>query len=293
MHDTIKKIAVLKKDGNYFLTNPKNICSQRDFNRIYGENIFPDVLEKEWGIFEKQVKESIDNIEESCKFTGQNKEVILYFIALLAIRNPVMREYRAMHTQRSWEKTAELLANKKYFDSIIQSMKQNEIPINNNISYEDIKKFREAKEWDISISTNYHIKSEFNEIKEILPYLFKRNWLLFIALPEAGPFITSDMPVILTWKDPENIPLMQRNNPGFGCFGTRVFFPLSQNIFLCGDFEGIDTTVKVTDKYLVAKFNSGILAGAIDRLYAPSLNFNFLNDDRQLLMGRKLVKIEL
>jgi hypothetical protein len=168
-------------------------------------------------------------------------------------------------------------------------MKDNGYELNENVTYENMKTFLERKAYRFDVSTEHHIRVEMSCVDAILPYLYMRNWFLIQATNESGHFITTDNPVNLTWNEPDKIPPLYRNSPGFGLQGTRIYFPLSRNLALLGEFDGSEGLVQGTKK-LVASLNSKMLSSFYKQIYAPSLGFHFLGNDCEILNGSQILK---
>jgi len=117
------------------------------------------------------------------------------------------------------------------------------------------------------------------ELEIILTFL----GLLAIRNPafrtQSGPFITSDHPVSLRWKHPEDIPPFYRDHPGFGLSDTQVVFPLSKSLALIGEFEDVewndDISSAPASPELVASINTLMIGTSRGQIYAPSFNFKF------------------
>jgi hypothetical protein len=82
---------------------------------------------------------------------------------------------------------------------------------------------------------------------------------------------------------------LYRDSPGFGLKGTEVYFPLSSNAALIGEFEGHEGVIDGT-KELVAGFNSQILRFTYKQFYSPKLSFYFLGKNQEILDGKYLLK---
>ena len=134
------------------------------------------------------------------------------------------------------------------------------------------------------ISTSQHTK-----IDAILPCLINRNWVLIQANESSGSFITTDNPVDLSWKEPDKIPPFYRQSPGFGLKGTEVYFPVSQDLALLGEFEGKEGAIEATEN-LVAIFNSKMLLNAYKQVYAPKFGFKFYVKDDEILTGNRILR---
>jgi hypothetical protein len=278
--------AKLKKR---FETIPRNVGGVRDFNRIEIEGLSEDALEASLSEFEGEVATAIKTVERTEVFEGEPRALVLNLIALLAVRSPEMREHmRQFHAQIS-ERILDLaLESKERWESQLRQMRDAGYDVNDEISYEDVKEFHERKEYKIGVAREWHIKLEFGGAQAILPYLFGRNWTLFKRPSGAGPFVTSDRPVVLTWRNPEEIPPLFRNSPGYGMTDTRVFFPLSQDMSLLGEFDGQDQVIEANEP-LVAVHNTVMLQMS-PRIYAPKLDFPFMRSNGTIEKGSSLVQ---
>ncbi len=278
------------KQRKTFITIPRNVGGIRDFNRVEVDGVDPNIVEKSYADFEGKAATALKHIERSFKFEGENKEYILNLIAMLAIRSPEQREnWRQFHAQIA-ERIMDLtLVSKERWESQKAKMKQNGYGGSDEISYEDIKAFHESKQYKIEIAKERHIEMEMKGIETILPCLDGRNWLLIHATKDSGQFITTDNPVNLTWNDPESIPPFYRHSPGFGMKSTQVYFPLSRNVGLIGEFGGKQGVLPV-NKDLVAVLNSKMLMFAYKQVYAPTAQFPFLSRDGSIMVGTGIFK---
>jgi len=285
-----KLIVIDLKRKKHFETIPRNVGGIRDFNRIDIEGIDQNILEKSIAEFESAAAASLRKLDQGGEFEGETRNIILNLIAMLAIRSPEMREHwRKFHEQIA-ERIMDLtLATKERWESQIRQLKESSVAINGDISYEEIKKFHESKAYRIEVAREHHIWMEFIGIEAILPYLDARNWLLVRSTSNSGPFITTDNPVNLSWKEPDKIPPFYRASPGYGLKGTQVYFPVSKNVALVGEFGGPKAIIDGS-RDLVAALNSKILLFTYKQIYSPTLNFCFMAKDNVILNGRRLLK---
>ncbi len=130
---------------------------------------------------------------------------------------------------------------------------------------------------------------EMVQIDAILPCLFGRNWALVKSTNESGPAITSDNPVILTWNEPEKIPSFYRESPGFGMKSTQVYFPVSQNLALIGEFDSEDNTID-GNLQLISILNSKVLHNAYRQIFSPRIEFYFYGKNDEILDGNKILR---
>jgi hypothetical protein len=103
----------------------------------------------------------------------------------------------------------------------------------------------------------------------------------------CGSFITSDNPVLLTWKRPEMIPSLYCQSLGFGMKDTQVYFPISKRFAMIGEFDGHDGLIDATPN-LVAMLNNKIVHFAYNQLYAPYLSFSYMSDNQEIVYGDQL-----
>jgi hypothetical protein len=270
------KLTVIDfKEKKKFETSPRNVGGIRDFNQIRVQGVNPNIIESSFADFEVKVAESINNVTKSLNFVGQDRNNILEFIALLAARSPEKRENGRQLIERIIEKILNLLtATEERWKLHVEQMKTNGYKPSENISYEGVKKICERKSYSIQVSREHHIKMEMVAIKAILPYLHARKWLIIQATKETGFFITSDNPVNLVYKNKEKIPPLFRNSPGFGMPDTQLYFPISSEIALLGEFEGQEGLVNGTQEF-ISLLNSKMIIFAYKQIYSPEMNFYF------------------
>lgn len=285
------KLTVIDfKENKSFETIPRNVGGIRDFNRVDIAGIDQNGLENSLSQFESEAATALRRLEESLQFEGETKTLILNLIALLAIRSPEMREQRREFHADVVEKIMDLsLATKERWESQMRQMKEAGKEINENITFEEIKRFHKSKKYDITLAREYHIHLEFVGLDAILPCLNERKWLLIKATDESGPFVTSDKPVTLSWKEPEKIPPFYRNSPGYAMKSTQVYFPVSKNLALVGEFEGPEGTID-GNKELISALNTIKLIQTYKQVYCPKLGFYFRGMQNELLEGTQVLK---
>ena len=200
-------------------------------------------------------------------------------MGLLAIRNPAFRQNMTAFMDDITSKMMQLsLATKERWEGQVAQMKRQGVHIP-DLPYEDMKSFVDKKRYKLQLKTDFHIHNEFVGLEAIIPHLSNRVWLLVAASSQSGPFITSDHPVSLRWKHPEDIPPFYRDHPGFGLSDTQVIFPLSKSLALIGEFEDVewhdDIIATPAVPELVASINTLMIGTSRGQIYAPSFNFKF------------------
>lgn len=278
------------KEKKCFETIPRNVGGIRDFNRIDVNGTNPNTIEQTLAGFEGKVASALQKLEQDLNFEGNTKDLVLFFIALLAVRSPEMREHSNNFQAKISEMAIDLsLATKERWESLIKQINENEKDVIENVTYEDMKKFHARKAYTIKVSKEYHIYTEFAQIEAMLPYLANRNWLIIRSTNDSGPFITTDNPVNLTWKVPKKFPPFYRNSPGYGMKDTQVYFPASKNIALVGEYDGPNGIIDGT-RELIAALNSKMLIFTYKQLYAPTIGFYFRGKKGEILEGTQVLR---
>jgi hypothetical protein len=286
------KLSVIDiKENKYFVTTPRNVGGVRDFNTINIDGFERDAIEGTLSDFEGKAATAIKELENGAEFKDERKEIVLSLIALLSTRSPERREHLRKFNEELMKKVMALtVANKSRWESVTKKMNKNKTDTIDNISYEDVKKFVDDDQYKINLSNEHHIKMEIISLETVLPFLLKRKWLLIKTTEESGPFITTDNPTILTWKNPDTIPPFYRNSPGFGLLNTQIFFHLSKNIALIGEFDGQES-VFPADKQLVASLNSIMMGYAYKQLYSPKLGFYYKDEKKGIVEGSNILQL--
>jgi len=276
------------KSKKMFETIPRNVGGIRDFNRIEVDGLDPNTIEKMQSEFEGKVAKALKELNQNLDFSGEVKDLILQFIAMLAIRSPEMRE----HLSKPLTKIAETIissnvASKERWETQIKKMKEETgEDILNDISYDEIKQFVDEKRYNIEINQEHQIRMELTGMDTICELLHQRNWQLIKVSEDSGEFITSDKPVSLTWNFPDKVP--EYISPGFGLKNTMVYFPVSKNLSLVGEFDR-DNGISQANQILVSMLNSKVIANCYKRLFASKSNFDYIAKGHQLKKGNTLL----
>lgn len=284
------KLLVYDREARkVFATKPSNVASERDFNRIDWEGD-PNVLEKMLANFEGDADRSLRRLDDGAPFEGQDRENILQLVALFAIRTPRLREaWRRAQTQLAEHVMELALSSREMWESQVDQARENGVEFPGGTSYEEVKAFFDSKQYTIEVARERHIHLEFHAISAVLPLLFERKWWLLRATSESGPFITSDLPVSITWDEPEKIPAPMRLSPGYAMKRTSVTFPVSQDLALLGAFEIDDIPGPVpAATQMVHAINGTSIGFAQRQMYAPKRQFSYIDGNHQVGDGRQL-----
>jgi hypothetical protein len=269
-----------------FETLVRNIGSSRDFNRIDVNEHDPNALERAYSQFEGQVVEGVKRISLAKSIAdGRDLNLIVNLITLLAIRNPRMRKTFSGFLDRTYKIMGQLtVQTKERWDGVTRRMKKAGYKVDEDIPYEQMKKFIEAGEYDMVTSTTHHAQMELKQFSGLFPVISAREWTLLVAKSGAGDFITSDHPVCLlpTEQAMVGMPL------GYGLRGTVILFPLCRDLFLVGNFGGQSGMTEV-GAFEVAFHNARVIDCAQEQIYAADDSFPYLTADGDMWTGRRLL----
>lgn len=255
--------------GRWFKTTPQNVAVKKDFNRIESDTHPPDAIESALGDFEGQAVEAIRRVLTNKTYPSpQDLNLILNLVALLASRNPKMRE--SFNTARSAlvERVSDLLVSSPaMWENHVRKARAAGENIPESVTYEQARDFVRRGEYTLTFSPGSNLRVELAALDKLLPVLGKRIWTLMLS-PDSGPeFICSDHPVTLFWKEPRGGPV------GYGLEQTEVFFPLGPGVGLYGTFEDPLPKVISLDEEGVAVMNSRVAAFGQNHIFSRRAEF--------------------
>lgn len=257
------------QSGKSFKTSPLNVAAQRDFNRVDVDGHPPDAVENALSSFERQAVEAIRRVNDCHIFPSDTDwNLILNLIALIAVRNPQLRESFNSSREHAIRVMAGMLASdKRLWEGHIKKARESgeDIP---DVSFEEFQDFAERGEYDIEFHPQGNLEVEFNAIDTVLPLLGQRMWSLLIAPPDGPEFICSDHPVALTWKPGHKGPI------GYGRRHSEVFFPLGRRTGFYGVYEDTLKPVVNCRPMSVAIMNSRVLQGTERQVYSARDSFS-------------------
>lgn len=287
-----EQLNVIDKFGRrHFISNPRNIGSQRDFNRVDIPGMPID--EAEMRIFspiDGKTGEMLKYITDNA--TLPEKEdmfALLSFVALLYNHNPQRRSNLVKSETEILKRALRLLvANRERYESQMQKVFGEG---NERVTFEATKQFVEEEDFEIKYRHGHHLQCELEVISDVvLPLLAQRKWSLLIADGSTSDFVCSDRPVALvTIGDPPQNPDQPYHfgGPGLAQTNTELSVPLNRKMSLIGTLEGNSYATTVDDK-IVAEINMRTIHFAARQIYCSNLDFKFLDND-EIKSGRDLV----
>ena len=285
-----KQLHVIDKiDRRHFVTTPRNVGSQRDFNRVNVPGKPIDEAEKMFAEIDGEIARILKDVEENATLPeGVDMVTLFYFVALLHVHNPQLRNNIADFETRVIKQILRCLtANQERYESQMQRVRPAD---EQTPKYESVKHFAEEESFDLQYGHGHHLKYELESIDNVVPLLSQRKWSLFVAEEGASDFVCSDRPVaLISIGDPPENPDHPYNigGPGLAHSNTELTIPLNRRMALVATFES-DSYIAAADEKIVANINARTIHFATRQIYCSNLDFKFL-DDGNIKSGRDLV----
>ena len=286
-----EQLHVIDKIGmRHFVTTPRNVGSQRDFNRVNIPRQPIDAAEKLFAEIDGEIARILKDVEENATLPeGTDMETLIYFVALLYIHNPQVRNSIAdSETTVIKQVMKALFFRPERYEAYRQQQREEgkESP-----EYETMKQFVESEDYDIRYGHGHHLRYELESIDNaVLPLLSRRKWSLFVAEEGASDFVCSDRPVaLISIGNPPGNPDHPYNfgGPGLAHSDTELTVPLNSRIALFAAFE-IPSCLGTVDERIIANVNVRTILSATRQVYSSNLGFKFL-DGETIRSGRDLV----
>lgn len=273
-----------------FVTNPRNVASARDFNRIDAVGGDANHIESAYADFEGLAARALTRMDEKREFGDEEEHnLILNLIALFSVRNPRMREnVRRFHEQVAKQIMSLTVATKERYEaSVASAIRSGDVPPNADVSYESVREFVESERYAITVPTTRHVETELQLVETVLPLLGDRSWLLLRAAVGSGGFVTSDHPVSLYWTGSRNRGAFYP--PGFGLMDTEVLFPLSHELAMVRTFDGPHGIRDATAEH-VALANGVTIRYGQRQIYARDDRFRYAFSEGDMQRGADLLR---
>lgn len=279
-------------EKRYFTTSVRNVCSERDFNRIEAPGLPADALETELSKFEDQATEALRriNIRPDAALGSHDWDVVLNLMAMMATRNPTSRQRRTARASKEILRIYDdATASKEQWEATVAGAKAaGHIDPAADTSYERHRDFIAQRRFKLTFGHGFHLPGEFHAMGIVLQWLARRRWLYLVASTTSHGFITTDRPVTVCPLDGSLPTAVTR----FDDPRNAVMFAISPRVLAYGTAAGREGTTEI-DRRLVAKANLTLMQYAETRLFAPHDRFevNSLKPGTPYLAGAEVLKI--
>jgi hypothetical protein len=252
---------------------PANVAHQRDF---YAIDARPDgdrmAIEKAFGEIEAACSRVIHDVIERKELpAGEDHDILLNFVALMAVRVPAIRKSidetmksllrKMFNTDEGWQRLKEASGTSGEKD---------------DFSREEMMAFINGDDYTLELDRSWHVGMMLELGRRLVPVLAQRQWSIWIAEDETPDLICSDRPVCLTWHTSSPPPFP----PGFALSGTAVIMPVNRRIAVSGTYEDQPPTFTL-DKYGVAVVNRGTREYA-NQVYSSEADFVWAMTDERM-----------
>lgn len=292
-HNGAKKsqlFVVSFAENKIFQSNANNVAHIRDFNRLEGLPI--GALDNALGKFEGMACSALRHIETNRDIPNdEHWNLVLNLAALFAVRHPAQRENTRQFIAEVSERVLDLLLTKpeSYYETIERAQSAGYMSEGREVSFEEMKDFHERKQYDISVSTDSHVRQEMKALDVVLDTFSRRHWTLHVADQSAGHFATSDRPLMLINSD--GTPSTLQRPIGHATLGTMVVFPISKSMLAVGSYNEpfAPVSLRTAQRETVAMFNGITARYAVREVYGSDARFPVITGQR-ISSGGDLLK---
>ena len=292
-----------KVDRRHFVTRPRNIAAQRDFNRINMQGHAVDEIESHLAQIEGQAATVLRDIAQNATLPqNRDMDILVVFVGILAVNNPQIRDSLINIDQ---EITRQMMQSAVESREAYES-RVSELGMENPIEYEIMKAFVDSENYTINIEDpdGYYLARVFDGLdREVLPFFGVMQWSLLVAENDASDFICSDRPASL-FRLVDMIPgtqspytttsagviipnkVPQRGVPWLVNF--ELIVPLNPRMAIYATTPDNPSPIEYGDRMTVACINKRIMDAAARQIYCSNLDFKFL-DGETMKSGRHLV----
>ena len=284
--------AIDKTERRYFLTNLRNIGSQRDFNRVEGPGLPIDDAERRvFGLIDREAEKALKHIAGNATLSEDMTMMrnLIYFVSVLAAHNPYIRDILlSAETEFHKQRMKSLVSSREVYESKVQRLG----PSGPKVPYEVAKQFVEQERYTLKINCphGYHLGRELEAIQEVVfPLFIRMQWSLIIAEEGTSNFVCSDRPVVLfdIINPPHQCPYS--NTPTKPIVkDLELTMPLNLRMALHATF-GDPAVIATASERDVAFINGRTIHAATKQIYCSHLDFKFL-DNEEMKSGRDLIQ---
>ena len=164
----------------------------------------PNAVEKALAEFEGKVAPALERVKAAKSLADKkDRDAVMNLICALAIRNPRQRATINDFVGELMQLVSETsVATKERWESQVARMKAAGIwDDSSSVPYEEIKKLIKERRYKIKVPKELNISLEIEQHNRLLQHLSDRRWQILVANDGSGGFVTTDVPVCITWLD--------------------------------------------------------------------------------------------
>ena len=263
----------------YFWANPKDVAFIEDYYKLDDRAQGQYVVEKEMSKLESQFAAIHRGIVQEGALPTDPKAmgILLYFMALLSTRNPLVRSSFEKSMKEVLKIVTYQMAAHDRLPKPSDYIDQSTLERMGLTKDSDARDLLEKNLIDIGIKNFYQVQTMLQMADAVYGLLQKRRWYLHVApRSDSDCFITSDNPLILLPNDVSHSVLP----PGFAMTDTKVLFPLSRRLLLLGHFDRISRTSFEANPKEIYFYNLMQTMYAFRQVYSQSMSAQIYTKDK-------------
>ena len=291
-----------KTDRRHFVSTPRRVAWERDFNTINIPGYARDEIESHLAQIEGQAATVLRDIAQSATLPqSRNMDVLVVFVGILTTNNPQIRDslinIDQENTRQMMQSVVEI--REEYESRMQESGEENPIP------YEIAKAFVESQSYTISIEDQdgYYLARVFDALdRVVLPFLGVMQWSLLVTEDGTNDFICSDRPIFLFrivdaipcpqppyTTTPAGLIIPNKAPPMKGAMvNYELTMPLNPRMTIYATTPENPFPIERGDQITVACINNRTIDAAARQIYCSNLDFKFLNGET-MKSGRDLI----
>ena len=246
------------------------------FNRVESDELAPDALEVALSKFEGLLAPVLTEILRAPELTSwDNWNIVLNFVALLSVRNPVVRSHVQKRAEEHWIRAIEDATDppETYAALLAKAQAAGDVAKDVKPDFEKHRAFLSERQFTVEFPHGTFVPAEFDTVDDLLAALGRRAWVIVQAAKDSGGFVTTDRPVTPCRRDGKHPS--PEHPVDFASQDTMVFFALSPKLLAIGfpGEEGRRPRVAHADRNLVARANFNMIRVCQKQVFAPDDRF--------------------
>ena len=290
-----------KINRRHFVSTPRRVAYERDFNRINVPDHDMDEVESHLAQIEAQAATVLKDIAQKATLPQKDRDmdILIVFAGILAANNPQIRDSLInIDEENTRQMRQSKVENREAYESRLS-----ECGLEDLIGYDVARALVESGNCTIEYPEGYYLARVFDALdRVVLPLFSNMLWSLVIAETGANDFICSDRPVFL-FRNVDLIPcpqpaytitpsglILPNETPptGFAVENLELTMPVNPRMAIYATTPGNPSPIEYGDQMTIACINKRTIDAAARQIYCPNLDFKFL-EGGTIRGGRDLV----